>query len=233
MKKFNAEEALKGAPVKLRNGQKAYIEKYNEGSIFVYSGYVDDENETIATWTKEGTEYCFVESQRDIISMWQEEDEDSVIEDDTKDNLEAGQVTEENIFEKALKEKLPLRYTILEDNVNDFYCIAKTSDGDYILERKANCAVYVTKLSLFSQRLEWYIVEPKLPKAFKPNEGEEFWFIHPTELKYKQKAKFVSGSMFYQDMVNVGLVFRTEEDVEQALRFLRSNIEVNNGEEQK
>lgn len=31
MKKFNGEKALNGAPVKLRNGQKAYIEKYNEG----------------------------------------------------------------------------------------------------------------------------------------------------------------------------------------------------------
>lgn len=237
MKKFNGEKALKSAPVRLRNGQKAYIEKYNEGAVFVYSGYVDDENKTTTSWTKEGTEFCFVESQRDIVSMWQEENEDSVVEADTKDNLEAdleaGKAIKENIFEKALREKLPLRYTILEDNISDFYCIAKTSDGDYILERKDTCAVYVTKLSLFVRSLKWYIATPKLPKAFKPNEGEEFWFIHPTELKHMQKAKFVSGSMFYQDMVNVGLVFRTEEDAESALRFLRNNIEVNHGEEQK
>lgn len=224
MKKFNAEEALKGAPVKLRNGQKAYIEKYNEGSIFMYSGYVDDENETITSWTKEGTEYCFVESKLDIVSMWQEESENSV----TEANAEAGQVTGENIFEKALKDKLPLRYTILEDNVNDFYCIAKTSDGDYILERKANCAVYVTKLSLFSQRLEWYIVEPKLPKAFKPNEGEEFWFIHPT-YSMITKGIFSNNHEFYRGIATVGLAFKTQKEVEDAITFLQNNIEVNNG----
>lgn len=241
MKKFNAEEALKGAPVKLRNGQKAYIEKYNEGSIFVYSGYVDDENETIATWTKEGTEYCFVESKLDIVSMWQEENENSVTEANAEDNAEdnaeanaeAGQVTGENIFEKALKDKLPLRYTILEGNVNDFYCIAKTSDGDYILERKANCAVYVTKLSLFSQRLEWYIVEPKLPKAFIPKEGEEFWFIHTMKNKTVSNANYCDNDVYYNGLVSAGLAFRTKEEATQALRFLRNNIEVNNGKEQK
>lgn len=216
MKKFNAEEALKGEPVKTRNGSKAYITDHKKSAPYSYIGYVEGEELRI-TWTKDGKEYGFIDSQRDIVSMWNEYK--------TTD--------EENIFEKALKEKLPLRYTILEDNISDFYCIAKTSDGDYILERKDTCAVYVTKLSLFVQSLKWYIATPKLPKAFIPKEGEEFWFIHPTELKYKQKAKFVSGSMFYQDMVNVGLVFRTEEDAEQALRFLRSNIEVNNGEEQK
>ena len=89
MKKFNPEEALNGAPVKLRNGQKAFIEKYNEGEVFAYSGYVDDAYETTTTWTKEGTKFCFVKSQRDIASMWQEEGEDSVVEADTKDNLEA------------------------------------------------------------------------------------------------------------------------------------------------
>lgn len=222
MKKFNADDALKGAPVKLKNGLKAYIKKYREDDVFVYSGHIAGEKGEVKSWNRQGKEYFNRESPYDIEEMWEDQESET--------NLETAK---ENIFEKALKEKLPLRYTILEDNVNDFYCIAKTSDGDYILERKDTCAVYVTKLSLFARSLEWYIVVPKLPKAFKPNEGEEFWFIHPTELKHKQKAKFVSGSMFYQGMVNVGLVFRTEEDAEQALRFLRSNIEVNNGEEQK
>lgn len=239
MKKFNAEEALKGAPVKLRNGQKAYIEKYNEGAVFVYSGYVEDEKETITTWTKEGTEYCFVESQCDIVSMWQEEGEDSVVEVDTKANFEANLEAnleadqEENIFEKALKEKLPLRYTILEDSISDFYCIAKTQDGDYILERKDTCAVYITKLSLFVQSLEWYIVAHKLPKAFIPNEEEEFWFVHTMKNKTVAYANYCDNDVYYNGLANAGLAFRTKEDAEQALRFLRRNIEVNHGEEQK
>lgn len=245
MKKFNAEEALKGAPVKLRNGQKAYIEKYNEGSIFVYSGYVDDEIETIATWTKEGTEYCFVESQLDIVSMWQEEDEDSVseanlednieanLEDNLEANAEAGQVTGENIFEKALKDKLPLRYTILEDNISDFYCIAKTADGDYIIEREDNGTTYMSKLSDFENDLNWYIAEPKLPKAFIPKENEEFWFIHSMKNKMVSHAKYCDNAVYHNGLASAGLAFRTKEEVTQALRFLRSNIEDNNGEEQK
>lgn len=221
MTKFNAKLALEGAPVKLRDGRKAYVDTFDLEAMHAYGGYVDNDNKDRKTWTKEGNEYTKLTSAGDIVAMWEDQESETKLK------------PEGNIFEKALKDKLPLRYTILEDNISDFYCIAKTSDGDYILERKDTCAVYVTKLSLFARSLKWYIATPKLPKAFIPKEGEEFWFIHPTELKHKQKAKFASGSMFYQSMVNVGLVFRIEEDVEQALRFLRSNIEVNNGEEQK
>lgn len=233
MKKFNAKEALKGAPVKLRNGQKAYIEKYNKGAVFVYSGYVEDEKEIITSWTNGGTEYCFVESQRDIISMWQEEDEDSVIEDDTKDNLEASPEAEENIFEKALKEKLPLRYTILDADVKDFYCVAKTPYGDYIVEREDNGTTYMSKLSDFENDLNWYIAEHKLPKAFIPEENEEFWFIHTMKNKTVAYASYCGNDVYYNGLVSAGLAFRTKEEATQALRFLRNNIEVNNGKEQK
>lgn len=246
MKKFNAEEALKGAPVKLRNGQKAYVEKYNEGVVFVYSGYVEDEKEIITTWAKEGTEYCFVESQRDIISMWQEEDEDSVIEDDTKDNLEAnieasleaGQVTEENIFEKALDKNLPLRHTTQREDVPSFYCIAKTRDGDYILEREDRGTKIVARLSSVKEELDWYIVDPtrqagSIPKAFIPKENEEFWFIHTMKNKTVANANYCDNDVYYNGLADAGLAFRTKEEATQALHFLRNNIEVNNGKEQK
>lgn len=221
MEKFNGEKALNGAPVRLRNGQKAYIEKYNEGAVFVYSGYVDDENETITSWTKEGTEYCFMESQRDIVSMWEYKESGTKLK------------PEGNIFEKALKDKLPLRYTTLVDNNNAFYCIAKTQDGDYILERETDCDVYVTKLSKFTPDLEWYIVVPKLPKAFIPKEDEEFWFISPTVNTTIAKDTFSDDHVFYRGVVKAGLAFKTQKEAEDALRFLRSNIEVNHGEEQK
>lgn len=246
MEKFNGEKALNGAPVRLRNGQKAYIEKYNEGAVFVYSGYVDDENKTITSWTKEGTEYCFVESQRDIISMWQEEDEDSVIEDDTKDNLEAnieanleaGQVTEENIFEKALNKNSPLRHITQSYDIPSFYCVAKTRDGDYILEREDRGTKLIARLSSFSKDLDWYIVEPKrlvgsIPKAFIPKVGEEFWFIHTMKSKTVAYANYCDNDVYYNGLASAGLAFRTKEEATQALHFLRSNIEVNHGKEQK
>lgn len=237
MEKFNGEKALNGAPVRLRNGQKAYIEKYNEGAVFVYSGYVDDENKTITSWTKEGTEYCFVESQRDIISMWQEEDEDSVIEDDTKDNLEAnieanleaGQVTEENIFEKALNKNSPLRHITQSYDIPSFYCVAKTRDGDYILEREDRGTKLIARLSSFSKDLDWYIVEPKrlvgsIPKAFIPKVGEEFWYISPTYHPYVRSKVYKEDNQNIIDTVANGVAFRTKEDAIQMLLFLKQNI---------
>lgn len=241
MEKFNGEKALKSAPVRLRNGQKAYIEKYNEGAVFVYSGYVDDENKTITSWTKEGTEYCFVESQRDIISMWQEEDEDSVIEDDTKvnleanieANLEAGQVTEENIFEKALDKNLPLRHTTQREDVPSFYCIAKTRDGDYILEREDRGTKIVARLSSVKEELDWYIVDPtrqagSIPKAFIPKVGEAFWYVSPTYHPYVRHKVYKEDEQNIIDTAANGVAFRTKEDAIQMLLFLKQNIERNN-----
>lgn len=216
MAKFNAKLALKGAPVKTRNGSKAYIDEYDASSAFPYRGHVEGSDKR-RSWTDRGTQYIELgESPNDLVAMW---------EDNTSD--------EGNIFEKALKEKLPLRYTILDDNINDFYCIAKTSDGDYILERKDTCAVYVTKLSLFVSDLEWYIIGPKLPKAFKPKENEEFWFIHSMKNKMISHAKYCDNYVYHNGLASAGLAFRTKEEVTQALHFLRSNIEVNHGEEQK
>lgn len=235
MKKFNTEEALNGAPVKLRNGKKAYIEKYNEGAVFAYSGYVDDKNETITSWTKEGTEYCFVESQRDIISMWQEEDEDSVIEDDTKDNLEAGQVTEENIFEKALDKNLPLRHTTQRADVPNFYCIAKTRDGDYILERENRGTKLIARLSSLTEDLDWYIVEParpvgSIPKAFIPKVGEAFWYVSPTYHPFVRHKVYKEDEQDIIDTAANGVAFQTKEDAIQMLLFLKQNIECNKEE---
>lgn len=221
MAKFDTKLALEGKPVKLRDGRKAYVDTCDLEAMYVYGGYVDNDNRDRKTWTKEGNEHQKSTSAGDIVAMWEDQ------ESETKPEVE------ENIFEKALKEKLPLRYTILEDNISDFYCIAKTSDGDYILERKDTCAIYVTKLSLFVQSLEWYIVSPKLPKAFMPNEEEEFWFVHTMKNKTVAYANYCDNDVYYNGLANAGLAFRTKEDAEQALRFLRSNVEVNHGEEQK
>lgn len=220
MAKFDAKLALKGAPVKLRNGLKAYVDSCDLEGVFAYGGYVEGEGGR-RTWTKQGTEYCNLTSSYDIVSVWEDK------EPETKPEVE------KNIFEKALKEKLPLRYTILEDNISDFYCIAKTADGDYIIEREDNVTTYMSKLSDFENDLNWYIAESKLPKAFIPKENEEFWFIHSMKNKMISHAKYRDNYVYHNGLASAGLAFRTKEEVTQALRFLRSNIEVNNGKEQK
>lgn len=220
MEKIYFELALRGAPVKLRNGLKAYVDRCDLEGEFAYGGYVEGEDGR-RTWTKQGTEHCNLTSSHDIVSMWEDKEPETSPE------------VEENIFDKALKEKLPLRYTILEDNISDFYCIAKTSYGDYIVEREDNGTTYVSKLSDFENDLNWHIVEPKLPKAFIPEENEEFWFIHTMKNKTVAYASYRDNDVYYNGLVSAGLAFRTKEEATQALRFLRNNIEVNNGKEQK
>lgn len=213
MKKFNTEEALKGAPVKLRNGFKAYVDTCDLEGVFAYGGYAEGREDRI-TWTKEGTEFCNIMSQLDIVSMWEDQESETKAE------------VEENIFEKALRNNLPL---LCEKSrfEKSYYCIAKTEDGDYLLENKEENTI--ERLSVFMKDLNWSIMCPKLPKAFKPKEREEFWFIHPTEPEKIKRSKFDIGNVFYQGMANIGLTFRTEEEARDALAFLLNNIEVNNG----
>lgn len=126
-------------------------------------------------------------------------------------------------FERALQNNLKL----LCDNGDfrkEFYCIAKTTDGDYLLENKERNLI--ERLSCFTEGLNWSVVEPKLPKSFKPKEREEFYFIHPTRDEKVQSATFDLGNVFHKGIADVRLVFRTEEDARDAFTFLRSNIEV-------
>nr|DAO51116.1 MAG TPA: hypothetical protein [Caudoviricetes sp.] len=132
------------------------------------------------------------------------------------------QAVDTTIFEKALNNKLLLRCEKGDFN-KDYYCIAKTSDGDYILEERKNASI-IEKLSTFVAGVRWRIVDPKLPKAFIPKDGDVFWFIHPTEQKKVQSATFDIGNVFYKGMTDIGLAFRTEEDARDALAFLLNNV---------
>lgn len=133
------------------------------------------------------------------------------------------QAVDVNLFEKALNNRFLLRCEKGDFN-KDFYCIAKTVDGDYILEERKNTSV-VEKLSAFAAGVRWRIVDTKLPKAFTPKDGEVFWYIHPTENKKVKSANFDIGNVFYQGMASIGLAFRTKEDARDALAFLMNNIE--------
>ena len=217
MEKFNGEKALKGAPVKLRNGLKAYVDSCDLEGVFVYGGYVEGQCGR-RTWTKQGTEYCNLTSLYDIVSMWEDQ------EQETKPEVK------ENIFEKALQNSLQLRCE-KSDFEKYYYCIAKTEDGEYLLENKKDDTI--ERLSAFVKDLNWSVVDPKLPKAFIPEENEEFWFIHTMKNKTVSNANYCGNDVYYNGLANAGLAFRTKEEATQALHFLLSNIEVNHGKEQK
>lgn len=221
MEKIYFELALRGAPVELRNGLKAYVDSCDLEGVFAYGGYVEGEDGR-RTWTKQGTEYCNLTSSHDIVSMW----EDQELGTKSEDNVEA----EKSIFEKALRNSFQLRCE-KSGFEKYYYCIAKTSDGDYLLENKKDNTI--ERLSAFIKDLNWSIVDPKLPKAFIPKEDEEFWFIHTMKNKTVAYASYCDNDVYYNGLANAGLAFRTKEEATQALRFLRNNIEVSNGKEQK
>ena len=246
MKKFNTEEALNGAPVKLKNGLKAYIEKYCEDNVFVYSGHIAGERGEVKSWNRQGKEYFNRESPYDIVAMWGDEEQEDIPEANAQANLEANleanteanleanteanTEAEENIFEKALRNSLQLRCE-KSGFEKYYYCIAKTEDGEYLFENKKDDTI--ERLSAFIKDLNWSIVDPKLPKAFVPKEGEEFWFIHTMKNKTVASANYCDNDVYYNGLANAGLAFRTKEEATQALHFLRNNIEVNHGKEQK
>lgn len=217
MAKFDAKLALKGAPVKLRNGLKAYVDICDLEGVFAYGGYVEGEGGR-RTWTKQGTEYCNLTSSHDIVSMWEDK------EPETKPEVK------ENIFEKALRNSLQLRCE-KSGFEKYYYCIAKTEDGEYLLENKKDDTI--ERLSAFIKDLNWSVVDPKLPKAFIPKEDEEFWFIHTMKNKTVDYANYCDNDVYYNGLASAGLAFRTKEEATQALHLLRNNIEVNNGKEQK
>lgn len=133
------------------------------------------------------------------------------------------QSVDTSIFESALNNNLLLRCETGDYN-KDFYCIAKTSDGDYILEERKN-ASSVEKMSSFATCVRWRIVGNELPKAFIPREDGEFWFIHLMQDASVMKATFRWDNKYYHSLAKAGLAFKTEEDAKDALIFFQNNIE--------
>jgi hypothetical protein len=88
--------ALRGAPVKLRNGLKAYVDSCDLESVFAYGGYVEGEDGR-RTWTKQGTEYCNLTSSHDIVSMWEDEEQEDTPEANLEANAQALRFLRNNI----------------------------------------------------------------------------------------------------------------------------------------
>lgn len=132
-------------------------------------------------------------------------------------------IVDVGIFEKALNDRFLLRCE-KGDFSKDFYCIAKTDDGDYILEERKNASV-VEKLSAFAAGIRWRIVDAASPKAFIPKDGEVFCFIHLMPEVSVKKDTYRWENVYYHNIVKAGLAFKTEEDAKDALIFFQNNIE--------
>lgn len=224
MKLFNLEEALTGKPVQLRNGQKAIIlcrvpDEYvfeDESSvafplyglIFDAEGYIDNGD---ACWRDNGT-YDSNPHKFDIIGMWEE-----------------SKLTQEELFEKALKEKLPLRYKGLDVDYANVYVVAKSMSGSYILEWKDGTDTCVSILSNLP-KFEWYLASEKpdtqtgtvgLPKPFIPKKGQKYYSVSPD---YDGPEECFANVLEHPSIKN-GNCFRTEEDAQKWIDFMKYQIE--------
>ena len=212
MKPFDLQEALNGAPVRLRNGCKAFIFKNIQNTPIVdfdvdypLIGMLHNHT-TVHVWSLSGKialgNDC---APGDIVGMWEEPE-----------------LTSEQVLEKAYQENLPL------DAIGKkAFVIAKTKDGDYVMQCGED------NLYFASHETEWKFYKdpvPKsdtitvtLPKPFKPKSGDGYYYINEYGVKF-------ATCYDEDDDSDVGMAenaqcYRTREDAQKWLDFMKSMIE--------
>ena len=222
MKPFDLEEALKGKVFVLRNGYHGVI-KYAVDNIVMsdnstprcgYVGYILTNEGFLhvasSEWNAKGKNSAF--TSLDAIGMY-----------------EKPELTEEELFEKALKERLPLRYKGLDEDYADVYVVAKSMSGSYILEWKDGTDTCVSILSNLP-KFEWYLASKKpemeitsvgLPKPFIPKKGEKYYSVSPS---YDEPGRMCANYLDHPSIKN-GNCFRTKADAQKWIDFMKSQIE--------
>lgn len=222
MKPFNLREALKGAPVKLRGGRKAYIVT-NIKELFsspqtdrvllgVYS-HISDSNrfDGLVRWEVSG-EVCagahLNEEPYDIVGMWEEPE-----------------LTQEQILEKAYNENLKVTFDKAMFT-NGYEVIAKTKEGKYILRNGSNHLTQVhedmTNFRIYEEKP--LTVSVTLPRPFTPTEGECYWYISAAmnSALAVYKGKYNSK---VREIIPDGNYFRTREDAQAWLDAMKGALD--------
>lgn len=151
MKPFDLEKALAGEPVKLRNGCKAYVLRDLRDMFAIDCGskrcligvYAVESNPSVfgwvARWKVSGKHYERIqESEYDIVGMWEEP-----------------KLSTEEIMEKAFREDLILKHSLLQPEYRGFRVVGKTLDNDYILQDCDNGNMYFAYV--FNENIVWSI----------------------------------------------------------------------------
>ena len=216
MKPFDLKEALNGALVPLRNGQKAYVIGLSKLGPEDGNSYIVGEfGRSLCNWSKDGKYWISRESEFDIVGMWEEPE-----------------LTSEQVLEKAYQEDLKVSL----DGQDVYIIIGKAKDGSYLLGSEQSDS-YVAWCVDFGEP-EIYredIVEPSpksdtitvtLPKPFKAQKGDNFWFI-TEDLDSNQQLKIDvvldsnGDSANYKD----GNCFRTFEDAQAWLDAMKNALD--------
>ena len=219
MKEFDLKAALNGEPVMLRNGNKAFILKNIQNTPIIdfktdypLIGMVHNHT-VVMTWSLNGQislgNDC---APYDIIGMFEEP-----------------KLTSEQVLEKAYNENL----LVLCDGNPDLplKVIAKTKDGEFVMQPEDD----TIQPWLANLTMEWFFAkdpDPKpkfdtitntiaLPKPFKPKDGEEYKYIVGTEFFRRINI----GDSFDKSLSAGGQCFRTEEDAQKWLDFMKGMLE--------
>ena len=215
MKPFDLQEALNGAPVKLRNGQKAYVVGLSKVGTEDGNSYIVGEyGRNLCNWSKDGKYRLRRESGLDIVGMWEEPE-----------------LTSEQVLEKAYQEGLRVR---LDDGF-EYPVIGKARGGSYLLGDERNtyimwcedfgepeiCLEDTAELSPKSDT-----ITVTLPKPFKAKKGDNFWFI-TEDLDSNQQLKIDVVLDSNGDSINYkdGNCFRTFEDAQAWLDAMKNALD--------
>lgn len=201
MKEFNLDAALNGEPVNA-SGKKCYI-------------------------AREVTEFLDDQSFRRFVVIFPDNHTDAEIwyEHDLIDDIgmwEEPKLTSEQVLEKAYNEDL----LVLCDGNPDLplKIIAKTKDGEFVMQPEDD----TIQPWLANPTMEWFFVKkpnPKfdtstLPKQFKPDIGDEFFYLSVGTVQY---CSFYSD--INADLMRNGQCFSTREDAQKWRDFMKSMME--------
>lgn len=207
---FDLQEALNGAPVKLRNGQKAYVVGLSKVGTEDGNSYIVGEyGRNLCNWSKDGKYWLRRESGLDIVGMYEE-----------------SELTSEQVLEKAYQEGLMVRF----DNGFEYPVIGKARGGSYLLGDEHN--TYIMWCEDFGKP-EIYredTVEPSpksdtitvtLPKPFKPKQSEIYYSITQDGegVDRMHAIRLDHGSILN------GNCFRTESDAKAWLNAMKNALD--------
>lgn len=223
MKEFDLKAALNGEPVMLRDGSKAiilndlrkhFINTKDCDDVLLGAIYSDDGNELrrAACWNWFGLwNYDYVD-EFDIVGMWEEP-----------------KLTSEQVLEKAYNEDL---LVLCNGNPDlPLKIIAKTKNGKFVVQPEDD----TIQPWLANLTMEWFFVkdpDPKfdtttntiaLPKPFKPKDGEPFYYGYQGKIYCDHE--YSENSSVYRSFSENGQCFRTEEDAQKWLDFMKSMME--------
>ena len=151
MKPFDLEKALAGEPVVLRNGIKAYVlcdirdlfpKSRRDLRCLIGVQAIEGNNRElglISRWKVDGKYYeRLKESEYDIVGMFEEP-----------------KLTTQEIMEKAFREELILKHSLLPNECKGFKVVGKTVNGEYILQDCDDNEMYFSHI--FNENIEWII----------------------------------------------------------------------------